>query len=347
MNYIGVDCHISSLDFAVVNEKGTITQKAKVNTGVKEFIGFVKSIPRPRKIFIEEGELAGWMLETSLRFKEQLIITDPKINKWIGKAGQKNDKIDAQKLAQLARGKYIKEIYHPINNRRRFKELVFAYHDTVKSQTRIKNKIKASFRREGIKCSGQTVYSEKNRNTWRKKLPGNKIVHLIVDELWTQLDQTQEAKENLKKNIRIQSKQFPEIKKFQKIPGIGIIHASTISSIIETPHRFAHKKKLWMYAGIGLAERKSGEKIYSRKLAREYNRQLKNAVKKAAEAAVFSKDNQFRRQYLRMTIEKGIPSHKAKLTVARSLLAAIYGMWKKGEEYDPEIDKKREKGIKK
>jgi hypothetical protein len=23
MNYIGVDCHISSLDFAVVNEKGT------------------------------------------------------------------------------------------------------------------------------------------------------------------------------------------------------------------------------------------------------------------------------------------------------------------------------------
>ena len=54
-----------------------------------------------------------------------------------------------------------------------------------------------------------------------------------------------------------------------------------------------------------------------------------------------------RRQYLRLTIEKGIPSHKAKLTVARSLLAAIYGMWKKGEEYEPEIDTKREKGIKK
>ena len=33
MNYIGVDCHISSLDFAVANEKGTVTQRAKVNTG--------------------------------------------------------------------------------------------------------------------------------------------------------------------------------------------------------------------------------------------------------------------------------------------------------------------------
>ncbi len=158
MNYIGVDCHISSLDFAVVNEKGTVSQRAKVNTGVKEFMEFVKSIPKPRKIFIEEGELAGWLLETSLKFREELVITDPKTNKWIGKAGQKNDTIDAEKLAQLARGKYIKEVYHPVNDRRKFKDLVFAYHDTVKNQSRIKNKIKAKFRSNGIKCSGITVY---------------------------------------------------------------------------------------------------------------------------------------------------------------------------------------------
>ncbi len=347
MNYIGVDCHISSLDFAVVNEKGTIIEKAEVNTGVKEFMEFVKSIPKPRKIYIEEGELAGWLLETSLKFGEKLIITDPKINKWIGKAGKKDDKIDAAKLAQLARGNYIKEIYHPINNRRRFKQLVFAYHDTVKSQTRIKNKIKASFRTEGIRCSGDTVYSEKYRKEWQKRLPGNKVVRLIVNELWTQLDRTREAKETLKRHIRIQGKQFSEIKRFSKVPGIGLIHASTISAIIETPHRFGNKKKVWMYAGIGLVERSSGEKVYSRKLTREYNRLLKNAVKQATEAAISAKDNQFRRQYLRLTIEKGIPSYKAKLTVARSLLAALYGMWKKGEAYDPQIDNKRGKGNKK
>jgi hypothetical protein len=83
-----------------------------------------------------------------------------------------------------------------------------------------------------------------------------------------------------------------------------------------------------MYAGIGLAERRSGEKIYSRRLTREYNRLLKNSVKQASEAAIYSKDNQFRRQCLRLTIEKGIPSHKAKLTVARSLLAALYDLGK-------------------
>lgn len=67
MNYLGVDCHISSLDFAVINEQGTITKRAKADTSVKEFMGFVKSIPKTRKIFIEEGELANWLLETSLK----------------------------------------------------------------------------------------------------------------------------------------------------------------------------------------------------------------------------------------------------------------------------------------
>jgi transposase len=347
MNYIGVDCHISSLDFAVVNERGATTQQAKVNTGVKEFIGFVKSVPNPRRIFIEEGELAGWLLETSLKFGEQLIITDPKINKWIGKAGQKDDTIDAEKLAQLARGKYIKAIYHPVDKRRQFKELVSAYHDTVKSQARIKNKIKANFRKNGIQCSGTTVYSDKHRVNWREKLSENKITRLIVEELWVQLDQLRVSKERLKKNIRVQSKQYPEIKRFMEIPGIGLIHAATISAIIETPHRFANKKKLWMYAGVGLMERSSGEKVYSRKLTREYNRPLKNAIKQAVQASISAHDNQFRRQYLRLTLEKGLASHKAKLTVARSMLAALYGMWKKGEAYDPEIDIKRSSQDKK
>jgi len=347
MNYIGVDCHISTLDFAVVDRRGKLKAKASVNTSAKEFMEFVRKVPKPRKIFIEEGTLASWLLETSLRYGEELVITDPKINKWIGKSSVKDDDIDAEKLANLARGGFIKEIYHPVNKKRRFKELVFAYYDTVKNQTRIKNKLKARFRTEGIKCSGNTVYSEKYRDLWREKLPKSQIAHLIVDELWNQLDQLQASKKKIKGQIETQSKQYPEIKRFMKIPGIGLINASTIFAIIDNPDRFANKKKLWMYAGMGLSVRASGGMVYSKKLTREYNRQLKNAVKKSAESAIYARESQFRRQHLRLTIKQGLPSHKAKLTVARSLLATVYGIWKSGEEYDPDIDKKRSEGNKK
>ena len=177
-------------------------------------------------------------------------------------------------------------------------------------------------------------------------MPTNAIARLIADELWKQLDQLHEAKKTLRKNIGTESKQYPEVKRFMGVPGIGLIHASTIFAIVDTPYRFSNKKKLWMYAGIGLAERSSGDTVYSTKLTREYNRRLKDAIKKAVEAAIGAKDNQFKRQFARLTIEKGLPVHKAKLTVARSLLATIYGIWKSGEEYDPEIVKKRKEGNK-
>lgn len=346
MNYIGCDCHISTLDCAVVNERGQETKKQKMNTGIKGLMEFVRSIPKPRTIIIEEGVLAGWLLEMCTACGEKLVITDPKTNRWIGRAGQKNDMIDATKLAHLARGGYIKEIYHPIGHRRRFKELVLSYHDTIKSQTRIKNKLKAKFSQNGIKCSGETVYSTKYRMEWKKRLPKEKVVEVMVEGLWQQLDQVHEVKEELLGHIRKQSRQYSEIKKFKQIPGIGTVHAATISAIMETPHRFGNKKKLWMYAGLGLAERASGEKVYSRNLTRSYNRLLKNALKQATEAAIRARDNQFRRQYLRLTIEKGIPSHRAKLTVARSILATLYGIWKSGEDYDPNIDKRRQESDK-
>lgn len=341
MNYIGLDCHISSLDFAVVNERGKTTQRRRVNTGVKELMEFVKAIPKPRKVIIEEGALAGWLLETCTAFGEELVVTDPKTNRWIGRAGQKNDTIDAIKLAQLARGGYIKAIHHPIGHRRRFRELVLSYHDTVKSQTRIKNKLKAKFRQNGIKCNGETVYSAKHRKEWKQRLPKDKVVHVMVEGLWRQLDQIQEVQEEILGHIGRQSKRYSEIKRFKKVAGIGTVHAATISAIVENPHRFANKKKLWMYAGLGLAERVSGGKVYSRNLTRNYNRLMKNALKQATEAAIIARDNQFRRQYLRLTLEQGIPSHRAKLTVARSMLATLYGIWKSGEDYDADIDKKR------
>jgi transposase len=343
MNYIGCDCHISTLDCAVVNEKGKETKKQRMNTGVKELMEFVKSVPKPRSIIIEEGTLASWLLEVCTDYGEKLIITDPKTNRWIGRAGQKNDTIDATKLAHLARGGYIKEIHHALGHRRRFRELVLLYHDTVKSQTRIKNKLKAKFRQNGIKCRGETVYSITHRKEWKQKLPHDKIVQIMVEVLWQQLDQVHEVKEELLGHIHKQSRQYPEIKRFKQIPGIGPVHAATISAIVETPHRFAHKKKLWMYAGLGLAEKISGAKVYSKNLTRNYNRLLKSALKQAAGTAINARDNQFRRQYLRLTIEQGIASHRAKLTVARSMLATVYGIWKSGEVYAPHIDKRRAK----
>jgi len=340
MHFIGMDCHITTLDFAVVNEAGRLVKANSVATSVNGFMAFVKTVPPPRTIYMEEGTLAAWALETCVRFREKLVITDAKKNRWIGSSGQKGDAIDALKLAQLARGGYIKEVHHSVGQRRRFRELMIAYHDTVRSTTRVKNKIKAKFRQNGIQCTGVTVYSETYREEWKGKLPQEATLLLILDGLWRQLEQSEQTEKELLAAARAQAKHYPEIKYFEALPGIGFISAATISAILETPHRFADKRKVWMYAGLGIMTRSSGSKIYSEKLSTDYNRLLKYTLKQAAEAAIRDKDNPFRRKYLDMTLLHGIAPHRAKLTIARDMLATMWAMWRKGEKYNPEIREK-------
>jgi len=139
---------------------------------------------------------------------------------------------------------------------------------------------------------------------------------------------------------RVQAKQYPEIKHFEAIPGIGFISAATISAILETPFRFADKRKVWMYAGLGIMTRSSGGKTYSEKLSTDYNRLLKYTLKQAAESAIKAADNPFQRKYLNMTVTQGIIPHRAKLTIARNMLATMWAMWRKGDKYNPEIREK-------
>ena len=337
MHYIGMDAHISSLDFAVVNDAGRLAKAAKVNTSVKNFIGFVRQVTPPRVVYMEEGTLAAWALEVCASFGEKLVITNPRENNWIGLSGQKNDPLDAFKLAQLARGGYVKEIHHPQGERRRFRELMEAYHDTVRSTTRIKNKIKAKFSQNGIACTGSTVYLESHREEWKAKLPQSNTVQLILHGLWQQLEQSEKNENDLLVEAKAQAKQYPEIKYFTALPGIGFIHAATISAILETPHRFANKRKVWMYAGLGLMTRSSAGKLTSERLTTDYNRLLKYTLIQAAEAAIRTKDNPFRQKYLDMTLLQAVPPHRARLTVARQMLATMWAMWGKGEKYHPEL----------
>lgn len=341
MHYIGMDCHIKTLDFAVVNEAGRLIKGNSVATSVNGLMEFVKTVPQPRAIYMEEGTLAAWALETCVRFGEKLVITNPKENHWIGSSGQKDDPLDALKLAQLARGGYIKEIHHPVGQRRRFRELMIAYHDTVRSTTRIKNKIKAKFRENGIQCAGATVYSKTYREEWRRKLPQEATLLLILEGLWNQLERSEQTEKEFLAAARAQAKQYPEIKHFEALPGIGFISAATVSAILETPHRFADKRKVWMYAGLGITIRSSGGKIYSERLSTDYNRLLKYTLKQAAEVTIQAKDNPFRRKYLAMTLLHGIAPHRAKLTIARDMLATMWAIWRKGEEYNPEIRERR------
>jgi len=337
MNHIGADIHIKNISFAVVNELGTVRYKREIDTSERGIVEYVKSIGKPRIVIIEEGSLADWVKEILEQRGDRVVITDPKRNRWIGKSQQKDDDIDAEKLAQLHRGGYTKEVVHLDKEQRGFKGLVMYYHDQVTMRTRLKNKLKAKFRQQGISCSGKTVYDKKHQEEWLSKLPERAHLRWQVEGYMRQLHEADEHIAAILKKMKMVSRSYPEVGMIRKIPGFNWITGCTVVAVVGDMRRFSTKKKLWMYSGFGMMRRKSSRVIYEEHLSRDYNRALKCAFTIASKGAIRSKDNPFRRQYHRLVMERGILPYRAELTIARSLATTVYAMWKKGQAYDPKL----------
>jgi hypothetical protein len=54
-----MDCHIFTPDFAVINEAGRLVKSHSIAISGNGFMEFVKTVPPPRTIYLEEGNLAA------------------------------------------------------------------------------------------------------------------------------------------------------------------------------------------------------------------------------------------------------------------------------------------------
>src|SRR5215475_6440485 len=89
------------------------------------------------------------------------------------KEGNKSDKIDAQKLANLLRTGMLRPVYHGENGLRTLRELGRSYQTISKDLNRVMNRLKGLYRGWGIACSGILVYAAR----YRQELLG-KIDHV-------------------------------------------------------------------------------------------------------------------------------------------------------------------------
>src|SRR6185295_468920 len=120
----------------------------------------------------------------------ELIVCDPRRNKLL-EDGNKDDKIDAHKLAELLRGGHVKAVYHGSSTMRTLKELVHNYDALVDDTTRVMKRIKAIYRGRGIPNSGRDVYRKANRGSWLQKLPEGGL-RQRTEFLYQELDMLQE-----------------------------------------------------------------------------------------------------------------------------------------------------------
>ncbi len=336
--YIGADVHSNSTELAIEkNEK--IVARYSVPTSIPAITNVLDSIQGKKHMAVEEGPMSGWLYRNLIGKLDQFISSDPRRNKLIASDGDKDDKIDAGKLASLLRGGFLRPVHHSDDaSRAELKHWVSLYHDRVRDAVRGINKIRARCRMHGVKISRAVLRDPASRIDWLHNTKHTALANQLT-MLWIGYDATVQQVKFAKRQLSTLGKKYQIIQFFSDLPGIGLIRATTIFAYLDTPWRFKKKNKLWKYCGVGLqrttsgTDKKGNPKPARLKLPWAVNKTLKNAVLGAAQSAINHKDNAFRDYYERIT-QNGMITSNARHAVARKMLTVMWGMWKTNSRFD-------------
>jgi len=339
--YIGADVHSNSTELAI-EKRGKIMARYTLPTTIPAISNILDSLQGKKYLAIEEGPMAGWLYRNLNAKLDRLIVADPRRNKLICSDGDKDDRIDAAKLAYLLRGNFLKAVYHSNDdNRAELKHWVSLYHDRVRDAVRNINKIRARCRMFGISIPRCALRDPAHRLKWLLKLNHPPLANQLK-MLWIGYDATVKQVKVAKRQLSTLGKKYDIIKLWGRLPGVGFIRATTLFAYLDTPWRFRQKNKLWKYCGVGLQRTASGTDKKGRpkparlQLPWAVNRTLKNAVLGAALSAINQKDNAFRDYYERMVRDGVVPSN-ARHAVARKMLTVMWAMWKTNSRFDEKL----------
>jgi transposase len=343
--YIGMDVHQETISIAVMTGNGRLVMESIVETKASTILQFVQGLPGDLHVTFEEGTWAAWLYDLMKPHVRELVVCDPRKNALL-KEGNKSDKIDARKLADLLRGGYLSSVYHGENGLRTLKELARSYLTISQDLTRVMNRVKALYRSWGIACGGQQVYAPRHRAEWLNKI-GEPGVRRRAEFFYQQLDAVRALRQVVRRDLLTESRKHGATKLLRQIPYIGPIRAALLIALIQTPHRFRTKRQLWTYSGLAIETRDSAQYRYVagqlqrskkpqqlRGLNENHNHDMK-AIFKSAAAMASRREGPFQDFYLEL-LTKGMKPAMARLTLARKIAAITLILWKKGAHFDAE-----------
>jgi transposase len=336
--YVGLDLGSSGFQQVAIKTDGSIKVNRSFTTSEANLIKAFSDQPGEIHVHLEAGELAPWAASIIAPLLTRVVCSHPKDNAWIAKDADKCDRVDAYKLAELLRLNRFKEVhYAPDQPRRDFKQLVQHYDEMTSQQARLKTKLKARLRMQGVIVTGERLFSSTGRKEVLAKVESGDL-RTAITQLYEVLDQAVAAQGEARLLMLRAAQAFPEIKLLRTVPGIGPIGACRFSAYIHTPSRFSSKRKLWKYCRLSVSHRSSNGKPLRRpRLDYSGCGRLKDVSRKAFEAALRTRaDNGFKRTYQR-ALETTHDKTHARLTVQRKIVSTLRAMWLRRTPYCDEL----------
>src|ERR1700688_2149305 len=167
--YIGLDVHQATISAAVLASTGKIVMEVILETKAATLLEFIHGLRGSLRVTFEEGTCAAWLHDLLKPHVTEVMVCNPR-KKALLKVGNKSDRIDARKLADLLRTGLLSPVYHGENGVRALKESARSYLALNRDVTRVMNRLKAIYRSWAVPRAGQRVYAPRYRSEWLVKI---------------------------------------------------------------------------------------------------------------------------------------------------------------------------------
>jgi transposase len=333
---IGMDLGDKTSHYYVLDSEGELVREGAVTTtkkGMKQRFG---SLQRCR-IAMEVGTHSPWVSRLLGSLGHEVIVANARQVKLISASSRKNDRLDAQTLARLAR--MDPELLRPIRHRSEKAQghlmQVRVRSALVETRTGLINTARGLAKAMGERlpaCDADQMGVEKMQG-----LPAE-LAEALAPLLKTVESLTERIKEWDQKLEQLAGSEYPETELLRQVSGVGSLISLTFVLTLEDPNRFGKSRDVGCYLGMRPRRRESGESRPQLGISKEGDVYLRKLLVQGAHCILSqrSPDTDLKRWGLKLA-GKGNKNAKkrALVAVARKLAILLHHLWVSGQVYEP------------
>jgi transposase len=338
MIYIGIDVSSKSFVIHAIDGRKKVVFKGEILPEKRSLLKLLKDLGDESKyVVFEAGNQMKWIAQTLLKIEDvTLHVVHPNELKWISQCNGKTDKVDARKMAELARGDLLPRKVHIVEGTvRELRELLSARQVLQSKRVALINGIRAMMLQEGIKLPEKFF----SRTDWHDRLEKTSIsdaTKLIIAAYMKAIEGLSSAEDALEAKVVAIGDE--RIKRLESIPGIGKLSSRTLLGALDEASRFDNKKAAAKYGALTPTVYQSGNVTHMGHICRNGRHEIRRVLLQCAHTVARMKN--FESKPLREFFERIHKRRGKKIAVvalARKLLTIAYGVLKAETYFDPKM----------
>ena len=340
MKYIGIDIAKGINHACIMNHKGEVLDRPMFSNTSEATHKFLKAARRQHGKFVVGCEATAYMwvklcdacIKEGIEFK----LGSPFKMKIIWMSGNKNDKNDAEKIADLLRRDAFPACHLGDRVTRSLRDMMRASIALVRDRTRVCNRLRALLVKYDLRLEAANIYSNKALTQLRNTTLGNHVDNMNIQRLVKQLEfYNREIGLGEKEILReaANSKFSSNVRLLLSMTGIDVYAAMLLATEIDSIERFGTARKLVAMMGLCPTVYQSGESLrHGRMKKRDVNRKLTWIMIQVANVAVRHDD--YLKGYFERVKKLHGGNHKTAIThVANKMVKMMWAMLRKNELY--------------